>query len=367
MRFLVLLALVVLSNSSYAAIGKITDQTNAPPSITRKTSNISGTKGTGLEMDDTIKTTQGKVGITFDDDTKVQITENSKLVIDSFVYDPSNKAVGKLSMKVAMGTVRYASGAVAHNNPNAVAINTPTATIAVRGTDFTATVDELGRSTIILLPSCRKGWTDIKKDCITGEISVTTEEGTVILNQPFQATRVEARERSPIKPLTLNLTEDQINNILILSPPKELRHEEHSERGNLNKSALDIDFLKETGLANAFDSQSKEEYANKLDRNPLDNAMLPNILDLISAQMAAYMDFLSKSTNKLLPDYKPSSGVIAEVDDLNVTLYKEFDGDVQSVTVNKNSSLTIYQENGAVSIKNRVNSDGNTTIRLRQQ
>ena len=83
--------------------------------------------------------------------------------------------------------------------------------------------------------------------------------------------------------------------------------------------------------------------------------------------MAAYMDFLSKSTNKLLPDYKPSSGVIAEVDDLNVTLYKEFDGDVQSVTVNKNSSLTIYQENGAVSIKNRVNSDGNTTIRLRQQ
>ena len=126
------------------------------------------------------------------------VTEHSKLVIDNFVYDPNNKKGGKLVMKVALGTVRYASGQVAKNNPQAVSINTPTATISVRGTDFTATVDELGRSTIILLPSCRFGWLDLVKDCKTGEIDVTTESGMVVMNQAYQATRVESKESKGI-------------------------------------------------------------------------------------------------------------------------------------------------------------------------
>ena len=104
-------------------------------------------------MEDAINTRAGKVGIEFADQTKVQVNENSKLVIDEFVYDPKKPAAGKLALKMASGTVRYASGAIAHNSPNSVNINTPSATIGIRGTDFTATVDELGASTIILLPS----------------------------------------------------------------------------------------------------------------------------------------------------------------------------------------------------------------------
>ena len=138
---------------SYAAIGKVTEQINTPPSIQRANQTLSGAKGTGVEMNDSIKTQAGKVGITFEDDTKVQVNENSRLVIDDFVYDPKTKA-GKLGAKIALGTVRYASGQIAKNSPQNVALNTPTATISVRGTDFTASVDELGQSTIILLPSC---------------------------------------------------------------------------------------------------------------------------------------------------------------------------------------------------------------------
>lgn len=352
---------------AYGAVGSITDVSNAPPSITRKASSINANKGTGIEMDDTVRTTAGKAGITFADDTKVLVNENSKLVVDSFVYDPNNKKGGKLAMNIAMGTVRYASGQVAKNNPQAVSINTPTATIGVRGTDFTATVDELGRSTIILLPSCPKGWTDMERDCVTGKITVTTEEGMVVLNQPFQATLVDSREKTPLKPLTLNLNEDQISNLLILSPPKEFKKDEKSDKGNLNKGALDIDYLRETGLANAFDLVVEENYSDKLSRNPLDNAQLPNILDIINQQMMAYMNLLNTTTNKLLPDYKPSTGIVAEVDDLSVTLIKESNGNIQSVTVPKNKQLTIYQEDDSVSIKNRVNDAGNTTIRLQQK
>ena len=44
------------------------------------------------------KTGQGKVGIVFIDNTRVDVTEHSKLLIDEFVYDPNTKT-GALSLK----------------------------------------------------------------------------------------------------------------------------------------------------------------------------------------------------------------------------------------------------------------------------
>ena len=87
------------------AVGTVTEQLNAPPSIQRQKAMLTGTKGTGIEMADAIKTTQGKVGITFADNTRVQVNENSRLVIDDFVYDSKSKA-GKVSLNMALGTVR---------------------------------------------------------------------------------------------------------------------------------------------------------------------------------------------------------------------------------------------------------------------
>jgi hypothetical protein len=361
--------LMLLSSVGYAAIGTITEQVNAPPSIVRKSATLAAGKGSGVEADDNVRTTAGKVGITFTDNTRVQINENSKLVIDSFVFDPNaKKSAGKLAMNVAMGTVRYTSGKVAHNNPDSVKIKSPTATIAVRGTDFTLTVDELGRSTIILLPACPKGWIDLEKDCVTGKIEVITDEGKVIMDKAFQATRVDSRESKPFKPTILNLSEDMINNMLILSPPKELREsEEDKQRRRLEmKGALDVDFLKETGLANAFEKQEKEMYQDKLSRNFLDQDLLANVLDIINAQLAAQLDLLGKTKSGLLPDYVPTSGVVAEVDDLQVTLCREGGGDTQCITTPKNQNTTVTQIQGPIEIKNRINSGGSTIINATQ-
>ena len=360
--------LTLLSSVGYAAIGTITEQVNAPPSIVRKSATLAAGKGSGVEADDNVRTTAGKVGITFTDNTRVQINENSKLVIDSFVFDPNNKKGGKLAMKVAMGTVRYASGAVAHNNPDSVKLTTPTATIAVRGTDFTMTVDELGRSTVILLPSCPKGWIDIERDCKTGKIEVITDEGKVIMDKAFQATRVDSRESKPFKPTILNLSEDMINNLLLLSPPKELRESEEDKqrRRSEMKGALDVDFLKETGLASAFEKEDKEMYQDKLSRNFLDQDLLANVLDIINAQLAAQLDLLGKTKSGLLPDYVPTSGVVAEVDDLQVTLCREGSGDTQCITTPKNQNTTVTQTQGPIEVKNRINSGGSTIINATQ-
>ncbi|NDB57708.1 hypothetical protein EB001_04615 [bacterium] len=360
--------LLLVATNSFAAIGTITEQSNTAPSITRKSSTLSGTKGTGVEMSDTIKTTQGKVGITFEDHTKVDITENSKLVIDEFVYDPNSKKGGKLAVNIALGTARYASGQIAKNNPQAVAINTPTATVAVRGTDFTATVDELGRSTFILLPSCPKGWVDIEKDCKTGKIEVITDEGKVILDKAFQATKVESKETKPFKPVIVNLSEDMINNLLVLSPPKELRESDADKHKNKAeaKGALDVDFLAENKLVDVLAKEEKEMYQDKLSRNLLDNDFLANVLDIINAQLAAQLDLLGKTKTGLLPDYVPTSGVTVEVDDLQVTLCREGNGDTQCITTPKNQNTTITQIQGPVEIKNRINNGGNTHITATQ-
>ena len=248
--------LLIASTNGGAAIGTITEQANNPASIQRQKTTLTGAKGTGVEMMDEVKTARGKAGITFQDNTQVQVNENSKLVIDDFVYDPKKPQAGKLALNMASGTVRYASGAIAKNDPSKVAINTPTATVAVRGTDFTATVDELGASTIILLPSCPPDWKDIERDCKTGAIDVMNDAGVVSLNKPFQATRVDTRGTLPTKPVTLNLSVDAINNMLIVAPPKELKEDKKKGYfGKIDAGGGTDGYFQNQGMINAFKSK----------------------------------------------------------------------------------------------------------------
>ena len=364
---LILLGLLLsIYTNCDAAIGTITQQENTPPSIQRQKTTITGAKGTAVEMMDEVKTARGKAGITFQDNTQVQVNENSRLVIDDFVYDPKTPKAGKLALNMAGGTVRYASGAIAKNDPSKVAINTPTATIAVRGTDFTATVDELGASTIILLPSCPNGWRDIERDCKTGAIDVMNDAGVVSLNKPFQATRVDTRGTLPTKPVTLNLSVDAINNMLIVAPPKEFKNDNTVAKIQM-KGALDVDFLKETGLVNALDAQEKEMYQDKLSTNLLDQNFLANILDMINAQMASQLDLLGKTKNGLLPDYNALTGIVAEVDDISVTLSRDDGSNRVSITTPKTQNSTITQIQGSIEVKNRVNSGAGTVINIIQR
>ena len=357
---------LLISFNASAVVGKVTEQLNAPPTIQRQNSNITGAKGTGVEMNDAIKTTQGKVGITFEDETKVQINENSKLVIDDFVYDPKSKA-GKLGAKIALGTVRYASGQIAKNSPQNVALNTPSATVAVRGTDFTATVDELGESTIILLPSCpndrpMRSKRDIESGCKIGTIEVSNDAGVVILNQPFQFTKVISRNQPPTPPKELNLTEMAISNMLIISPPPEVKKAVQEQQKVYNP--LDIDFLKEKGLENWLDMQVGTMYDDKISRNWLDNGFLNSLFDIIGN---ALDEKFLEPVDPVLPDYKKSSGIVVFKDEMSVELCRDNGADIQCVKTPLTQNSTIYQTQGMLEFKNRVNSGGNTIITLIQR
>ena len=232
---------------------------------------------------DTVKTGKGKVAIGFIDDTRVDVTQHSKLIIDEFVYDPNTKT-GKLSLKAALGTVRYASGQIAKTTPTAVQIKTPTATIGVRGTDFSMTIDEVGSSTIILLPSC-----DTNGNCFVGEISVESDAGMVIMNQAFQATVVETISSRPLKPVIVDLEEAFINNLLIISKPREIEEAQQAESFNKVATALDIDFLKFEELEIDYLEIEEDEYVSMLDTDFLDQNFLADILEQLNRQLALQM------------------------------------------------------------------------------
>ena len=191
----------------FANIGKISEVQGSTIEIKRGNSLIKGSMGTVIESNDTVSVgSNTKLTITFADNSTAKITENSKLVIDDFVYDP--KGSSKSSMRVALGTVRMASGGVAKQNSQNVNIKTPTAAIAVRGTDFAMTVNELGESTVVLLPTCKndKEATKIELpgNCTCGAIDVVTSAGKVSMDSPFYATHVASSQEAPLTPVKVD-------------------------------------------------------------------------------------------------------------------------------------------------------------------
>jgi hypothetical protein len=346
--------------NSIAGVGKVTEQTG-PTEIVRNKKSLSSSLNTAVEMNDTVSTARAKATLTFEDKTTVKLTEHSKMIIDDFVYDPK-KGAGKLGMKMALGTARYASGQIAKNNPQQVAIKTPTASIAVRGTDFSMTVDELGRSLVVLLPSCDD------KGCVTGAIEVSNFGGVVLLDVPYQATLVNSSYTMPSEPIVVKLDQANINNMLIISKPKEVAEAEQAgtakkEKSILDFNELDVDLLRFSALdENSLDKK------NALDRNDLDTDLLAyNELNELDRQNASMLN--NELDNPILPGYSAnkSLGLLYYFNDdqTTVTLYKAGTHNATAAfDTTKNVTFNLIQDGQAI-IQN-VNKGSTSTVTINQ-
>ena len=226
-----------LCTYTYGAIGKLTEVTG-PTQIVRSDEKIDGQIDVGVEINDTIETLKARVGITFEDNTRMQITEYSKLKIDEFIYDPSSKT-GSISVKAAFGTIRYASGLIAKNSRENVRVTTPTAKVSVRGTDFSMTVSEDGRSLIVLLPSIPLAGGGLP---VIGRIEVSNLAGTVVLTRAYQATLVTSAQALPSIPVILDFQdESKINNMLIVDTPKSVTQSAKDTKKNNEKQVASSD------------------------------------------------------------------------------------------------------------------------------
>jgi hypothetical protein len=241
--------------AAHANIGKVT-QNRGISEVVKNSSRVPTRPQLPIAKLDRVQTGNGRVEITFVDDSTVKVTEHSKLVIDDFVYS-GKPSTSRMALKFAAGTARFATGQSGKMNKGNINLRTPTATIAVRGTDFAATVDDFGKSLIMLLP---------EPDGSVGEITVSNAGGFVILNRAFQATIVTTSDSRPSRPVILNLTLNQIDNMLIISPAEEVKSEEEiaeSKANILDLSELDIDYLAKDDL------QENQLASSELDINTI--------------------------------------------------------------------------------------------------
>jgi hypothetical protein len=336
-------------------VGRVVEQTG-PTEIVRNKKSLSSSVNSPVEMLDTIVTARARAKLEFADKTTVNITEQSKILIDDFVYDPKSGS-GKLAMKMVQGTARYASGQIAKNSPQNVNVSTPTATVAVRGTDFSMTVDELGRSLVMLLPSCDA------KSCVTGSISVSNDAGETILDVAYQVTVVTSLSAPPSAPVIVQIDAVNINNMLIVSPPPQVRE----TLQDVQQTALDVNFLNQDLLKfDELDVNYLEKF-KRLDLNFLDLDFLVNLLDLSNRRLSASLEAMSREAS-LLPSYDPESGLryFFNEDESKVTVRLNT-APIAEVTVGveHDAMVTINQRGWAVT--QQINRGGTTIINITQR
>ena len=306
---------------------------------------------------DDVRTRAGRIGITFLDNSTVRLTEHSKLIIDEYIYDP-NPDKSKMALQFASGTIRFTSGAFNKKN---VELSTPTANIAVLGTDFTCTVDETGRSLIILLP-------DEYGDA-SGEIIVSTATGQVTLNKPYQATTTSVYEANPSKPVTLDITLDMIDNMLIVSPPQEEISNEQTQAGQkadyLDFNDLDVDLLNEDFLDTEEDLDFTELDIDYLDVNFLEDLL--DVLDDLDEQEEEDQLVAVDGTNivgtRIGQDGETQITTILQGD--QIKLIRSVNQNAQ-VVVNSDGSYTVILIQDGVSNTVKINGGTSSSITIIQ-
>ena len=260
MRFWLLILLAGTLNAS--EIGEISELRGIGE-ISRKdsTDSLIAELASDIFSFDTVKTGQGRMAVEFLDSTVLKLTEHSRVVIDEYIFDP-DPSKSKLALNMASGTARFITGKLGKIDKKNISIKTPSATIGIRGTDFTTTVDELGQSLIILLPD--------ENGESSGEITVETWAGIEVLSEPFQATMVQTMDSQPTKPVILgNLTLGLINNLLIINQPEKIE-EAVEEQNEGPKTDLDKDFFEDApDLDKDFleEEQAKETKNRRFRRN----------------------------------------------------------------------------------------------------
>jgi hypothetical protein len=318
-----------------APIGGIVESTGTGSLVRETSAVVTADVGEEIQLNDTAQTAEGRILIKFLDEAELSLIEHTKVFIDKVYYDP-DPSKSKMVMKMALGTARFASGRLGMVNKSNIDISTPTATIAVRGTDFTTTIDELGRSLVILLPD--------EFGDPSGEIVVSNEAGSITLTEAYAATMVSSVSSMPTQKVIIdNITPAVIDNMFIVNPPKEVRdalEQQLQDEDNTDMGALDVDFLEFDELEKDFDDYADEGEYTRLDYDALKSNLLVDLLDTIEELIR---------TMEELEDVQDSQG------SGDITLkggYWGFNNDSQYNIFREDGGIVFYRDvNGVISLK----------------
>lgn len=174
--------------------------------------------GTDIRLNDIITSGESSaLQVLLLDETVFTVGPNAEMVVDTFVYDPNSDA-GEMTATVAKGAFRFMSGKTS-KNPGNVRIDTPVASMGIRGTIVEGAVGEdaikqisglddqfqdvpVGPdATIFVL----RGPSDTTGDNLTreGSITISTSSGEVTITKTNSAIFIPAPGAPVIGPFPL--------------------------------------------------------------------------------------------------------------------------------------------------------------------
>ncbi len=202
--------------------------------VQRVSGDIEAILGTKLEEKDTVITKNStKVQIIFKDNTIISIGKNSNFSIEEYLFDDEKEPVARFGL--LKGAMRTITGKIGKIAPEKFSVVTKTATIGIRGTNFSVLVGEDG---------------SYNAYCTYGAIDVSVHGETYLVKQDFflnvsPAGKINVKEFSPIE-----LKNMQQNHLISKGQTKDITAKAvEFMASNNNKIPIDITKTNYNGVA----------------------------------------------------------------------------------------------------------------------
>lgn len=145
-RFLIFAFCALLATASTVraedprhSIGLVKNSTG-DASILRDGRHIAAKPGSALLQGDVLLTgPKGSMGVILRDDTILSLGPSTETRLEQFAFEPAEHKLGMV-VRVAKGLIGYLSGRISRLAPGSVRLETPVATLGVRGTYLLARI-----------------------------------------------------------------------------------------------------------------------------------------------------------------------------------------------------------------------------------
>lgn len=140
LSFLIMLGHASWSQANSSYVGIVRSVSNEA-SVLRNHTPIPAETNMKVMNGDVLKTgPDGSLGLIFEDDTIVSMGPASEFIIQDFAFSPAEKKLSLL-IKMIQGTFAFLSGQLTKLAPDSVHLETPDATIGMRGTHVLIQID----------------------------------------------------------------------------------------------------------------------------------------------------------------------------------------------------------------------------------
>lgn len=161
------LALSMMSQFAYASAAKVQFVTGQVTAVNQSGQARALGKGAEIEAGDTINTTNGRLQLRFSDGGIISLQPNTQFKVEDYNFTGKADGSERGFFRLVEGGLRAITGAIGHTNRASYKMNTPVATIGIRGTEFLAMYRPSGQKLYV--------------STIDGALYVMNEQGNLVV------------------------------------------------------------------------------------------------------------------------------------------------------------------------------------------